>query len=97
MNSSGTDLKTYTVKVEINGRGKDKKQAISDAFVTLQKEVSSKVGDEVIIYSRPISVAISDIDVEEKTERFLFVFMPRVKKKVKITLNVTVEVQTLAV
>ncbi len=94
MNSS---LKTQTLDIEIRGVGKTKKEAVNSAFGTLSRAATDKIGDEVMIYMRPLEVSIVDTQVEEKTERFLFLFLPRKKQKIKITLLVKVEARSLAI
>ncbi len=94
MNSS---LKTHTLEIEIKGVGKTRREAVNNAFGTLSREATNKIGDEVMIYMRPLEVSIVDTQVEEKTERFLFLFLPRKKQKYKITLLVKVEARSLAI
>ena len=90
-------LTSRTLTVEITGISlKDKADAINKAFGNLQAEVSKHIQD-LIVYMKPIGVTVKEIQSQEYTERFLFVFLPRKKEKVRITLSVTVEVASLAI
>lgn len=90
-------LKFRTFDLEISGVGKNKNEALNSAFQGLKRIASNKIGDEILIGMKPIKVEVISTDIEEKTERFLFLFMPRKKQKIKITLLVTVETQSLTV
>ena len=46
---------------------------------------------------RPVGVQIKDIQREEYIEKFLMLFMPRKKEKVKVEMTVTVEIYTLSI
>ena len=90
-------LVTRFVQVKITGISMNSKDdAVSQAFKNLQAEVSKEVED-LIVYMKPLEVSIEDLEVKEYTERFLFIFMPRKKQKVKITLSVKAEVASLAI
>ncbi len=90
-------LVNRTLTVEITGVStKSKEDAINQAFGNLRAEVS-KVYQDLIVYMKPLGVQVKNIEEYEYTERFLFIFWPRKRARVKITLVVTVEVSLLQV
>ena len=90
-------LKNETIKVEIEKKKKNKQEAVANAFRYLSKNVSERIGDEIMVYMKPADVNILDIDINEHTERFLFIFLPRKKQEVRVKLLITVDVQTLTI
>lgn len=83
--------------VEVHGIStKSKEDAINNAFQNLRTEIA-KNDNELIIYMKPIAVSVKDLQVEEYTERFLFLFWPRKKERVNLNLTVTVEYEALSI
>lgn len=90
-------LTNHTLTVEITGISlKGRAEAVSKAFSNLQAEVSKEIQD-LIVYMKPIEVSVEEMEIQEYTERFLLIFMPRKKEKVRVTLSVTVEVASLTI
>lgn len=90
-------LKHKELTVEIKGVSLNSKEdAINAAFRNLRSEVA-KVDKSLIVYMKPLAVTVNELEVEDYTEKFLFVFMPRKKQRVKITLAVTVEYEALEI
>ena len=91
------ELTIKQVSVQITGiSNKSKEDAVNNAFSNLKNEVLRKT-NELIVYMRPVGVQIKDIQREEYTEKFLMLFMPRKKEKVKVEMTVTVEIYTLSI
>lgn len=89
--------RTGQYNVKINGiSNKSKDDAVNTAFRNLRAEVS-KVVDGLIVYMKPLEVKVTDMETQDYTERFLFLFDPRKRTKCRITLEVTVEVTTITI
>lgn len=90
-------LEIKQLSVEITGTSNNsKEEAVNNAFASLKKAVMAKSG-ELIVYMRPINVHVKEIQKNEYTEKFLMVFMPRQKEKVRVVLDVTVELYTISI
>ena len=90
-------LRQKTIVVEITGVStKSKDDAVTTAFRNLKAEIA-KVVPELIVYMRPVEVELVDMQHEEYEEKFLMVFMPRKREKVKLTLKVRVDVSYLTI
>lgn len=90
-------LKQKMVIVEITGIStKSKDDAVTTAFKNLKAEIAKSV-PELIVYMRPVEVELVDIKTEKYTEKFLMLFMPREREKVKLTLKVRVDVSYLTI
>lgn len=90
-------LKQKMVVVEITGVStKSKDDAVTTAFKNLKAEIAKSV-PELIVYMRPVEVELVDIKTEKYTEKFLMLFMPREREKVKLTLKVRVDVSYLTI
>lgn len=90
-------LKQKMVVVEITGIStKSKDDAVTTAFKNLKAEIAKSV-PELIVYMRPVEVELVDIKTEKYTEKFLMLFMPREREKVKLTLKVRVDVSYLTI
>jgi uncharacterized protein (TIGR03578 family) len=93
MNNNVLVEKTFTV--EVTGTSI---QSREDAVNTAFKNIRSKIAKEckgIVISVKPIQVEVKQSEVQEYTQRFLFLFMPRKRERVKIDLLITVQVQTL--
>ena len=90
-------LRQKTVVVEISGvSNKSKDDAVTTAFNNLKSEIAKTV-PELIVYMRPVEVELVDLKKEEYQEKFMMLFMPRQREKVKLTLKVRVEVSYLTI
>ena len=90
-------LRQKTVVVEISGvSNKSKDDAVTTAFKNLKREIAKTV-PELIVYMRPVEVELVDLKKEEYQEKFMMLFMPRQREKVKLTLKVRVEVSYLTI
>lgn len=88
-------LRKETLRIEISGSSeKSKEEAVSLAFQNLQNEVR-KQESGIIISIRPVSVSVKKLEEKETTERFLFLFMPRKKKKTSVVLQIDAEIDVL--
>ena len=90
-------LRQKTVVVEISGvSNKSKDDAVTTAFKNLKSEIAKTV-PVLIVYMRPVEVEFGDLKKEEYQEKFMMLFMPRQREKVKLTLKVRVEVSYLTI
>lgn len=84
-----TNQKVQTLR--INGEGADKVAAFSAALNSIQKQVL-KDSPYVTLRIEPKEVVLLSGEEIQYTERFLFFFFPRVRKKYRVELQVKIEV-----
>ena len=80
------------LSVTMSGEGME--DTIGKIFKVLRKEVYEKIG-RPIIQMETKEVYFDKIDCVEKTERYMFLFMPRVKKYYTVTARIYVAVKYL--
>ena len=80
------------VTITLSATGKSKDDAVGKIFANLKKEIYKKVSG-ILIQMEPKDVFIDKIDEKEYTEKFLFLFMPRKKKEVRLTASIVVNVK----
>lgn len=84
-----------TFDIEVTGASiQSKEDAVNTAFKNIRQKVAEQCNG-IVISVKPVNVEVKNLEVQEYTERFLFLFMPRKKERVKIDLSITVEVMTL--
>lgn len=88
---SENQLKEIVKEFNIPGRGKNETLAIQNAFTNLRKEVYASV-DGCIVFMEPEAFCIEKMTIKESEERFLWLFMPKVKREylVKATIQVRI-------
>lgn len=90
-------LKTSTITVELSGSSlKSKEDAVNNAFSSMRAKIAEK-SDAIIVGIRPTAIEVVKLQTQPYTERFLFLFFPRKKEKVVITMKVQAELQTLEI
>jgi uncharacterized protein (TIGR03578 family) len=82
--------------IRINGAGKTKEQAISNALGRIQKKLMSEQKG-MVIRIEPLDVEIIEAKETEYTERFFFFFFPRKRSNFNVVLDVKVSVVMLNV
>lgn len=80
------------VTITLSATGKSKDDAAGKIFSDLKREIYKKVSG-IVIQMEPKDVFIDKVDEKKYTERFLFLFMPREKKIVKLTASIVVNVK----
>lgn len=80
-----------TSKVMVKGNGKTKNEAMSHALSQIQKTIL-KESEKIILRIEPVDVHIVSSTYKEVKERFLFLFLPRIKTTYFLTLEVTVDI-----
>ncbi|WP_417879924.1 DUF4312 family protein [Vibrio sp.] len=83
------ESRTSTVRVQ--GSGKTKNDAMSHALSKIQKTIL-KDSKKIILRIEPIDIEIIQSTYNEVTEKFMFLFLPRVKTTYFLTLDVTVDI-----
>ncbi len=73
--------------VLIEGEGDTKEKALDAAFMTLRHKVGG-----TLLRIEPMSVEVIQAQKREYTERFLFLFFPRIRTKYYLQLKVCVKV-----
>ena len=84
--------KDQRLTITMSGEGMD--DTVGKIFKILRKEVYEKIG-KPIIQMETKSVVFEDVKCVEKTEKYMFFFMPRVKKYYTVTANIVVAVKYL--
>lgn len=84
----------HDVTVKVQGQGETKQQAFAAALADIQKQL---VGNEKQTMLQIVPVAVAPIQLDETTykERFLFFFFPRTRTTYSVTLEVTVQVNSI--
>ena len=83
-------IEETNVAIIVDSNGKTMEEAINNIFVNLRKTIYSKVNG-YLVHMIPEKVILKDYKMEERTERFLGLFLPQ--KKTKYTIMVEVEVK----
>lgn len=80
------------INVTMSGEGLE--ETIGNIFKVLRKQVYEEIGLP-IIQMETKEVYFENINCKEKTERYMFVFMPRVKKYYTVAAKIIVAVKYL--
>ncbi|OBU04953.1 DUF4312 family protein [Morganella psychrotolerans] len=86
---------TETV-VRVTGQGDTKQKAIADALNSIQKTVL-KDNTDIILRIEPKDVAVISAHSQSRTEKFLFIFLPRKREHFRVVLDVSLDVTLLSV
>ena len=89
--------KVIETKVRIEGKGDSKEKALNYALGNIQKKIMEEYKGNMIIRIEPVNVDVVEAMETSYTERFLFIFAPRVRKKYRVVLDVDVQLFLLDV
>ncbi|MEN3930171.1 DUF4312 family protein [Microvirga sp. W0021] len=84
-------LKRFETTVRVKGRGATRAQAFADALNGVQRAVMND-GVKVLLRIEPQNVEVVQAEEVQIKERFLFLFLPRIRSKFSVTLDVVVNV-----
>ncbi|XBS71994.1 DUF4312 family protein [Acerihabitans sp. KWT182] len=85
-------MKEQTViKVRVAGKSDTKKGALSGALSQVQTTVMKTTGN-VLLRIEPMQVDVVSAEETLTTEKFLFLFLPRVKRSYSVVLDITVSI-----
>lgn len=87
-----SDLVIKEIPLVLKKDGRTKEEALAGIFQELRQEIYRMVPG-TLIYMEPLEVKIEKALVESWTERFLWVLMPRQKRKYVLTVRVVVLVK----
>lgn len=87
-------LEEHQLTITVEGKAKDKAEAISRALSGIQREIFKEL-DHLVVKAEPIKIDVIDANYTEFTERFLFFFMPRKRQRCHVTLEILVHLKTL--
>lgn len=87
------EVKHETV-ITASGAGMD--ETVSSIFQKMRKQIFSEFGNP-IIHMEAIEVYFEKVEVDEKKETFLFIFMPRIRKYFTVTARIVLAVKYLDV
>lgn len=90
-------LVVRNLTVTVSGTSRESKEdAVNSAFHNIRAEVAKQV-QEIIIGIKPVSIEVESLKIIPYTQHFLFIFFPRKKERVQVTLKITVEIQVLKI
>lgn len=80
--------------VTANGMGME--DTVGKIFQSMRKQVFAEIG-KPIIQMEAKEVYFDKVDIQEKKETFLFIFMPRVRKYFTVTARIVLTVKYLEI
>lgn len=80
--------------IRTTGTANEPDKAFSDALSQIQNKVI-KHSKNVTLRIEPLDVSVVEAKKTVSTERFLFFFLPRVKEKYEVTLDIKIEVTVI--
>lgn len=89
-----SDLKKVEKTIELDGSGKNRIEAISDAFSKMRKSLYQCV-DGLVVDTHAIDVFILEEKEETKIKKFLGWFLPKEIKSYQVKLKVVCEIKYL--
>lgn len=87
-------LEEQQLTITVEGKAKNKEEAISRALGNIQREIFKQL-NQLVVKAEPVKVDVIDASYTEFTERFLFFFMPRKRQRCHVTLEILVHLKTL--
>lgn len=90
--SENNIMKSASKDIIVEATGKSIEEAYGDAFRLLKKKVYNEI-QGLILHMEPTAVYVLNEEVKPYTEKFLFLFMPREKKDIKIKIKITVDIK----
>ena len=88
--------KSIETSVRVTGQGDTKQKAIADALNSIQKTVL-KNSTDIILRIEPKDVEVISAHSHSRTEKFLFIFLPRKREHFRVVLDVSLDVTLLSV
>ncbi|MDD9340965.1 MAG: DUF4312 family protein [Providencia heimbachae] len=88
--------KSIETIVRVIGQGDTKQKAIADALNSIQKTVL-KDNSDIILRIEPKDVEVISAHSQSRTEKFLFIFLPRKREHFRVVLDVSLDVTLLSV
>ncbi|MEG0166077.1 DUF4312 family protein [Anaerorhabdus sp.] len=85
-------LRNKKMEIKVTISGNDFNDTVGKLFQCMRKEVFQEIGKPIIQMDTE-EVYFDDVQKTEKTEKFLFVFMPRTKTYFTITARINVIVK----
>lgn len=85
-------MKATTKDVIIEASGKSVEEAYGNIFRSMRKKVYDEI-QGLILQMEPTAVYVLNEEINEYTEKFLFLFMPRQKKDYKLKIKITVDIK----
>ena len=88
--------KSIETVVRVTGQGDTKQKAIADALNSIQKTVLKDNAD-IILRIEPKDVEVISAYSQSRTEKFLFIFLPRKREHYRVVLDVSLDITLLSV
>lgn len=87
-------LKNFEMQVEVTGHAASKQHAVAAALADVQRAVSQP-HNNVLLRIQPLNVDVIEAREIRKTEKFLFFFLPRERRRYVVRLRVSVSVSVI--
>ncbi len=87
-------LQRFETSVSVKGRGQTREAAFADALSGVQRAVMAE-GHKVLVRIEPQDIKVVEALELRTTEKFMFFFLPRVRTRYALTLDVTVSVTAI--
>mgnify|MGYP001046308732 CR=1 FL=1 len=81
-------LQERTAEILLAASGESRKDALGNAFAKFKKEAYKQLDQALILQMEPMEVEILEENIVETTEKFLFIFMPKVKTQVQLKVRI---------
>ena len=88
-------LKKTTATVEVSASGEKYVNAVSQLFTEMREQVYKNLDGKPLINLKAEEVYFASIDVEKRTEHFLFIFWPRERRNYTIKARIMVVIEYL--
>lgn len=88
-------LKKTTVTIEVSASGEKYVNAVSQLFTEMREQVYKNLDGKPLINLKAEEVYFDSIDVEKRTEHFLFIFWPRERRNYTIKARIMVVIEYL--
>jgi len=83
-------VEDHTITVTITGNSWD--DTVGKIFTLMRKEIFNKIGKPIVQMDTK-EVYFDDVQIKETTEKFLFLFMPRVKRYFTVKATIVLSVK----
>lgn len=81
-------------EIVVRSSGETLKEAANNAFQSMRKQIFQEFTDPIVRLEAS-EVVFEDVAVDERTERFFFIFWPRTKRTFYITSRININIDYL--
>lgn len=84
----------FTTRVNVSGKGASSDKAFADALSHVQPQLLKSSG-KVLLRIEPLDVQVLSAQLQVRSEKFLFFFLPRERRQYRVELAVDVSVTAI--